>query len=118
MLALALATVGVYGVVAYATRQRTHEIGIRMALGAERADILRLVLGQGLRMTLIGLAIGLAVSLASTRLLRSQLFGVTTSDALTYTVVAGLLLIVAFVACFIPARRATKVEPMAALRCE
>src|SRR6516165_131109 len=84
LLALALAAVGVYGVVAYATRQRTHEIGIRMALGAKRADILRLVLGQGLSMTLTGLAIGLAVSLAATRFLRAQLLGVTPTDLLTY----------------------------------
>jgi predicted permease len=118
LLALALATVGVYGVVAYATRQRTHEIGIRMALGARRADILRLVLAQGLRMTLIGLTVGLVVSLAATRLLRSHLFGVTTSDALTYATVAGLLLAVALAACYIPARRAARVEPMAALRCQ
>ena len=118
LLALALATIGVYGVVAYATRQRTHEIGIRMALGAERADILRLVLGQGLRRTFMGLAVGLAVALAATRLLRTQLFGVTSSDALTYGGVAGVLLIVALIATFIPARRATKVEPNVALRCE
>ncbi len=118
LLALALATVGVYGVVAYATRQRTHEIGIRMALGARRVDILRLVLGQGMRMTFVGLALGLTVSLAATRLLRAHLFGVTATDALTYTSVAGLLFVVALAACFIPAHRATKVEPMAALRCE
>jgi predicted permease len=118
LLALVLATVGVYGVVAYATRQRTHEIGIRMALGAKRGDILRLVLRQGLRMTSIGLAIGLTVSLAATRLLRTQLFGITTGDAVTYASVGGLLFIVALAASFIPARRATKVEPMAALRCE
>jgi predicted permease len=118
LLALALATVGVYGVVAYATRQRTHEIGIRMALGAKRADILRLVLGQGLSMTLIGLAIGLAVSLAATRFLRAQLLGVTPTDLLTYASVALVLSMVALAACYIPARRATKVEPTEALRCE
>jgi predicted permease len=118
LLALALAAVGVYGVVAYATRQRTHEIGIRMALGAERADVLRLVLGQGLRMTLTGLAVGLALSLAVTRFLRTQLLGVAPTDVLTYASVAGLLGLVALAACYIPARRATKVQPMAALRCE
>jgi predicted permease len=118
LLALALAAVGVYGVVAYATRQRTHEIGIRMALGAKRADILRLVLGQGLSMTLTGLAIGLAVSLAATRFLRALLFGVATTDVLTYTSVVVLLCVVATAACYIPARRATKVEPTEALRCE
>ena len=118
LLALALAAVGVYGVVAYVTRQRTHEIGIRMALGAERTDILRLVLGQGLRMTLLGLAIGLAVSLAATRLLRTSLFGVETTDVLTYGSVAAVLCVVALTACYVPARRATKVEPTEALRCE
>jgi predicted permease len=118
LLALALAAVGVYGVVAYATRQRTHEIGIRMALGAKRADILRLVLGQGLSMTLTGLAIGLAVSLAATRFLRTLLFGVATTDMLTYASVVVLLCVVATAACYIPARRATKVEPTEALRCE
>jgi predicted permease len=118
LLALALAAVGVYGVVAYATRQRTKEIGIRMALGAERTDILRLVLGQGLRMTLLGLAIGLALSLVVTRFLRNQLLGVAPTDALTYAGVAVLLCLVALAACYIPARRATKVEPTAALRCE
>ena len=118
LLALALAAVGVYGVVAYATRQRTHEIGIRMALGAERADILRLVLGHGLRMTLAGLGAGVAVSLAVTRFLRTQLLGVGPTDVLTYVSVALLLSVVAFVACYIPARRATKVQPVVALRCE
>ena len=118
LLALALAAVGVYGVVAYSTRQRTHEIGIRMALGAERADILRLVMAQGLRLTLTGLGVGLGVSLVATRVLRTALFGVTTADPLTYASVAFLLCVMALVACYIPARRATKVPPMTALRCE
>ncbi|HME00962.1 MAG TPA: ABC transporter permease [Terriglobia bacterium] len=118
LLALALAAVGVYGVVAYATRQRTHEIGIRMALGAEPADVLRLVLGHGLRMTLTGLGVGVAVSLAVTRLLRTQLLGVAPTDVLTYASVALLLSVVALAACYIPARRATKVQPTVALRCE
>jgi len=118
LLALALAAVGVYGVVAYATRQRTHEIGIRIALGAERTDILRLVLGHGLRMTLTGLGVGVAVSLAVTRFLRTQLLGVGPADVLTYASVALLLSVVALVACYIPARRATKVQPMEALHCE
>jgi predicted permease len=118
LLALALAAVGVYGVVAYATRQRTHEIGIRMALGAKRGDILGLVLGQGLRMTLLGLTLGLALSLVLTRFLRNRLLDVAPTDALTYAAVAVLLCLVALAACYIPARRATKVEPTAALRCE
>jgi len=118
LLALALAAVGVYGVVAYATRQRTHEIGIRMALGAERTDVLRLVLGHGLRMTVTGLGVGVAVSLAATRFLRTQLLGVAPADLLTYVSVALVLSLVALTACYIPARRATKVEPTEALRCE
>jgi ABC-type antimicrobial peptide transport system permease subunit len=117
-LALALATVGIYGVVAYATRQRSREIAIRMALGAKRVDVLELVLAQGLRLTLTGLGIGLAVSAALTRFLRGQLFGVTTTDPLTYAGVGALLCLVALVACYIPAQRATKVDPNVALRYE
>jgi len=117
-LALALATVGIYGVVAYATRQRTREIAIRMAVGAKRGDVLRLVLNQGLRLTLTGLGVGLVVSVAVTRLLRGQLFGITTTDPLTYAGVGSLLCLVALVACYIPAQRSTKVEPNVALRCE
>jgi predicted permease len=118
LLALGLAAVGVYGVVAYATRQRTHEIGIRMALGAQRTDIVRLVLSQGLRMTFLGVGIGLAVASVVTRLLRTQLLGVAPTDLVTYLSVAVLLSMVAVIACYIPARRATKVEPTVALRCE
>jgi predicted permease len=117
-LALALATVGIYGVVAYATRKRTREIAIRMALGAKRNGVLRLVLGQGMRLTLTGLGIGLAVSVALTRFLRGQLFGITTTDPLTYAGVGVLLCLVALVACYIPAQRATKVDPNVALRYE
>jgi len=118
LLALALATVGIYGVVAYATRQRSREIAIRMALGAKESDVLRLVLGQGLRLTLTGLSIGLASSFALTRFLRGQLFGVATTDPLTYAGVGILLCVVALVACYVPAHRATKVDPNVALRCE
>jgi predicted permease len=118
LLALALAAVGIYGVIAYTTRQRTHEIGIRMALGAQRSDVFRLVLGHGLRLTLAGLAAGLALSYAVTRFLHGHLFGVTTTDALTYASVAVLLCFVALVASYIPARRAAKVDPMVALRYE
>jgi predicted permease len=118
LLALILAAVGIYGVIAYTTRQRTHEIAIRIALGARRADVFWLVLGQGLLLTLTGLAAGIAVSLALTRYLKSVLFGVTASDVLTYAAVALLLCLVSLVACYIPARRATKVDPMVALRHE
>jgi predicted permease len=118
LLALILAAVGIYGVIAYTTRQRTREIAIRMAIGAQQGDVLRLVLGQGLLLTLIGLAAGIAVSLALTRYLKSALFGVTATDVLTYAAVALLLCLVSLVACYIPARRATKVDPMVALRYE
>ena len=109
---------GIHGVIAYTTRQRTHEIAIRMALGAQRASIFRLVLGQGLLLTLTGLAAGLAASLGLTRYLSSELFGVTSTDTLTYAAVALLLCLVSLVACYIPALRATMVEPMEALRHE
>jgi predicted permease len=118
LLALVLAAVGIYGVAAYTTRQRTHEIGVRMALGASKQDILRLVLGQGLRLTLAGVGLGLAVSLALTRFLGGLLLGVTSTDALTFSSVASLLSVVALAACFIPARRAMRLDPTAALRHE
>jgi predicted permease len=118
LLALVLAAVGIYGVIAYTTRQRTREIGIRMALGAQRAQVLRLVLNQGLRLTFIGLALGLALALALTRFLGSLLFGVAPTDALTFAGVAVLLSLVALAACFLPARRATRVDPMVVLRYE
>jgi predicted permease len=118
LVALVLAAVGIYGVTAYTTRQRTHEIGIRMTLGASKQDILRLVLGHGLRLTLVGVVIGLAASFALTRYLRSMLLGVTSTDALTFSSVAILLCAVALFACFIPARRAMRVDPMVALRYE
>jgi len=118
LLALVLAAVGIYGVTAYTTRQRTHEIGVRVALGASKDNILRLVLGHGLRLTLIGVVLGLAASLALTRYLRSMLLGVTNTDALTFSCVAVLLCAVALFASFIPARRAMRVDPMVALRYE
>jgi predicted permease len=118
LLALILAAVGIYGVVAYTTRQRTHEIGIRMALGAAQGDVFRSVLGQGLRLALAGLAVGLVVSFAFTRFLRDMLYGVGTVDWITFVLVPAVLLLVAIAACFIPARRAASIEPMQALRTE
>jgi predicted permease len=116
LLALALAAIGIYGVIAYTTRQRTQEIGIRMALGAQQKEIFDLILGQGLRLTAIGVALGLAVSLLLTRFLRSLLFGITTTDPLTFGVVIALLGTAALTACYLPARRAMQVDPMESLR--
>ena len=118
LLALVLAAVGIYGVVAYTTRPRTHEIGIRMALGAGKGDVFRQVLGQGLRLTLAGLAVGIAVSVVLTRFLRGLLFGVGAADWLTFATVAVALCLVALAACYFPARRAASVDPMQALRTE
>jgi predicted permease len=116
VLALVLAAVGIYGVTAYTTRERTHEIGIRLALGAQRRDVLRLVLLQGMRMTIAGLVLGWALALVSTRFLQTVLFGVTATDTVTYTTVVVLLAAVAMAACWIPAWRAMRVDPMVALR--
>ena len=117
-LALVLACVGLYGVISYAVAQRTHEIGVRMALGAQSQDVLKLVLRQGMLLTLIGLVVGVAAGFAATRVLSDMLYGVTSKDPLTFVVAPVLLLLVAFLACYIPARRATRIDPLTALRYE
>ena len=117
-LALVLAVTGVYGVLAYSVSQRTHEVGIRMALGAGRRDVLRLFMGQGMRLVLWGLVIGLGGAFALTRLMSSLLFGVSTTDATTFVLVAVGLMLVGVFACYLPARRATRVDPLIALRYE
>jgi ABC-type antimicrobial peptide transport system permease subunit len=117
-LAVVLSCVGIYGVISYVVGQRTHEIGIRMALGADPQRVRTMVLTQGSKMTLVGVAVGIAASLGLTQLMTKMLYGVSAYDPLTYLAVAGLLVVVALAACYMPARRATKVDPMVALRYE
>src|SRR5262249_24943957 len=117
-LALILAGIGIYGVISYIVGQRTQEIGIRMALGARRIHVLRMVLGQGARLIVIGEATGLAAALALTQLMTSLIFNVSPADTLTFASVTALLTLVALLACAVPARRATRVDPMLALRYE
>jgi ABC-type antimicrobial peptide transport system permease subunit len=117
LIALLLASIGIYGVLSYIAGQRTHEIGIRMVLGAQRRDVLKLVMGDAARMTVGGVLVGL-VAARLTRLIKSMLFGVSTMDPVTFAGVATLLTTVAFVACYLPTRRAMRVDPVVSLRYE
>jgi ABC-type antimicrobial peptide transport system permease subunit len=117
-LALLVASIGIYGVISYTVTESTKELGIRMALGALKSDVLRMVLGRGLRLVMIGIAVGAIAALGATRVMGSFLFNVSATDPVTFVAVACLLIIVAIAACLIPARRATRVDPMVALRYE
>jgi ABC-type antimicrobial peptide transport system permease subunit len=116
--ALFLAGVGLYGLMVYAVKQRTAEIGVRIALGAQRGDVLKLILGQGIMLTLAGLAVGLIAALGLTRVLVSLLYGVVPSDPVTFIIVPLVLVAISLLACYVPARRAMRVDPMVALRYE
>jgi putative ABC transport system permease protein len=115
---LILTLTGISGVISYTVSQRTQEIGIRMALGAQASDVLKMLVGQGMVLTAVGIAIGVIAALALTQLMSNMLFGISPTDPLTFGVIAALLAVVALLACFVPARRATKVDPMIALRYE
>ena len=114
LLALLLATIGLYGTMAYSVTRRTHEIGIRLALDAKPRDVLRMVFGKGLRLTLVGVVVGILAALAATRLISTMIYGVTPTDPMTFAAVAVFLVLVALLACYVPARRATRVDPLVA----
>jgi putative ABC transport system permease protein len=116
--ALVLASLGVYGVISYSVSQRTREIGIRLAIGSTKTGVLRLIIHEGMKVALIGCAVGLAASFALTRIIRSLLFHVSPTDPLAFCASGFLVVLVALLACWLPARRATRINPMLALRCE